>query len=213
MYQVLIWAGVFVLIGILFVWFAAGRISRPIIAMAGRVNRIAEGDLTVEKLVVKNKDEVGRLAQDLNAMVENLRNLIQRVGVSSDQAAATPEELTASALQTSKATEQIASTIQGVAVGLYGRNFLFSSRLVNWRKNCKAWYKNSRCSILLFLSNKAGIVHRRLRMGWCQPSPCRVAAFDPSFTAMEKHSKIVERAGLHERTVQYVHLNLLERMM
>jgi methyl-accepting chemotaxis protein len=117
LYQVLLWTALFVLIGIVFVSLASRRITNPILAIAENVNRVAEGDLTVEKVFVKSKDEVGQLAQDVNVMVANLRTLIQQVGSSSDHVAATSEELSASALQTSKATEQIATSIQEVATG------------------------------------------------------------------------------------------------
>lgn len=117
LYQVLIVTAVFILLGMVFVSFASGRISKPIVAIAQNVNRVAEGDLTVEKIQVKSNDEVGQLAQDVNVMVANLRTLIQQVGNSSDHVAATSEQLSASAQQTSQATEQIATVIQDVAQG------------------------------------------------------------------------------------------------
>ncbi|WP_238933462.1 methyl-accepting chemotaxis protein [Brevibacillus choshinensis] len=117
LYNLLLFLGVFLLIGIAVSWMFANRISKPVTAMAVSVQRVAAGDLTAEKIAVKSRDEIGQLANDFNAMTDNLRDLIQRVGASAEHVAATSEQLTASAEQTSKATEQIAVTMQEVASG------------------------------------------------------------------------------------------------
>lgn len=117
LYQLLIALGIFILVGSALAWYATGRISKPIVMIAENVKKVADGDLTVEAIAHKSKDEIGQLARDFNVMTSNLRGLIQQVGVSSDHVAATSEQLTASAQQTSKATEQIAVTMQEVALG------------------------------------------------------------------------------------------------
>lgn len=98
-------------------YFVSRLISRPVIFISSSAEKIASGDLTVEDLVVKNRDEIGELAHSFNVMKTNLRNLIHQVGINVEQVAASAEELTASAEQTSKATEQVASTMQEVAAG------------------------------------------------------------------------------------------------
>jgi len=95
----------------------ARLISRPIVRMSKAAASIAAGDLTVERLVVKNRDEIGELANAFNQMAENLREVIRHVGHSAEQVAASAEELTASAEQTSNATNQIVSSIQQIASG------------------------------------------------------------------------------------------------
>lgn len=98
-------------------WFIANNISRPIKKIAEQAEQVAEGDLTIPTLVVKNKDELGQLAQDFNRMTSNLKHLILQVATNTEQVAASAEELTASAELTSKATEHIASAMQQVAAG------------------------------------------------------------------------------------------------
>jgi methyl-accepting chemotaxis protein len=93
-------------------------ISRPVVAIADAAQKIASGDLTVDEIKVKNKDEIGDLAKAFNRMAKNLRELIHQVASSAEQVAASAEELTASAEQTSKATEQISVTMQDVASGV-----------------------------------------------------------------------------------------------
>lgn len=92
-------------------------ISKPVLRVAEQVKRIAEGDLTVESVAVRNKDEIGLLAVSFDEMVRDLRILVSRVKDASVQIASSSEELTESAEQSTKSAEQIASTAQQVASG------------------------------------------------------------------------------------------------
>lgn len=110
--------GLFALVLSSLIAFFMGRlISKPVMAIADSATKIANGDLTVGTIDVKNRDEIGDLAQSFNIMVQNLKDLIQQVSFSSIQVASSSEELTASAEQTTQATHQIATAIQEVASG------------------------------------------------------------------------------------------------
>lgn len=98
-------------------FYMSKMISGPVTKMAAAAAKMAAGDLSVEKIVVKNKDEIRILADSFNRMTDNLRELIRQVSNASGQVAASSEELTASAEQTSKATEQVTLSLQEVAVG------------------------------------------------------------------------------------------------
>ncbi len=76
---------------------------------------IADGNLAAADVSVKNKDEIGDLAETLNVMKNNLREVIHQVNSSAEQVAASSEQLTASAEQSSHATEQIAETMYQMA--------------------------------------------------------------------------------------------------
>lgn len=104
------------IIGILVALFIGRMISRSVIAIANGAKMIAHGDLTVEKINVRNKDEIGGLAESFNQMAENLCQVIRKVSMNSHQVAASAQELTASAELTSKATEYISVTMQEVAI-------------------------------------------------------------------------------------------------
>jgi methyl-accepting chemotaxis protein len=93
-------------------------ISNPVKTVAQSARKIASGDLTVEDIKVKNRDEIGDLANSFNQMAESLREMIQKVGKNAEQVAASAEELTASAEQTSKAVEHVAESTQEVAAGM-----------------------------------------------------------------------------------------------
>ncbi|WP_078429224.1 methyl-accepting chemotaxis protein [Alkalihalobacterium alkalinitrilicum] len=79
--------------------------------------RISKGDLTVDKISVRSKDEIGRLSYSMNHMVDSLRSLVQKILLTSEQVAASSEELTASSNETGKALLQISASIQQISVG------------------------------------------------------------------------------------------------
>ncbi|WP_251552310.1 methyl-accepting chemotaxis protein [Neobacillus muris] len=113
----LITLGAFLLIGAIFSWVFSSQITKPIKKMADHARSVAEGNLMVDPIKVKNKDEIGQLADGFNTMVSSLKGLIFQVGSSAEQVAAASEQLTASAEQTSKSTEQIMETIESVTEG------------------------------------------------------------------------------------------------
>ncbi|WP_339284083.1 methyl-accepting chemotaxis protein [Paenibacillus sp. FSL R5-0486] len=120
--QVLRWIAIIgvasLLIGALVAYVIGRMISLPVAAIAQSASRIADGDLTGEPIVVRNKDEIGDLAQAFNIMSANLRTLIHQVGDSAERVAASSEELTASTEQTATATEQVAITMGEIATGM-----------------------------------------------------------------------------------------------
>ncbi|MBY0121173.1 methyl-accepting chemotaxis protein [Bacillus sp. S/N-304-OC-R1] len=88
---------------------------KPLDKVAENVKHIAGGDLTINELKIRSKDEVGYLAKSFNHMVNNLKTLIQHVNLTSEQVAASSEELMASTEQTTSATNQVVESLQAVA--------------------------------------------------------------------------------------------------
>lgn len=89
----------------------------PIRRVTEQVQKVAEGDLTVEKIHIKNNDEIGDLAKGFNKMVTDLHSIVNQVNDATLQVAASSEQLTASAEQSSLVTEQIATATQQIASG------------------------------------------------------------------------------------------------
>lgn len=106
-----------ILIGIIISLYISNIIAKPIAGMAAATKRIAEGDLSVESIKVKNKDEIGELASSFNIMVEGLRGVIRNVLDASQQVAASSEQLSASSQETTAASEEVATTINELAIG------------------------------------------------------------------------------------------------
>ncbi|MFS0556231.1 methyl-accepting chemotaxis protein [Brevibacillus sp. 179-C9.3 HS] len=110
--------GISVIASILLAIVLTASIRQPIARLMAEMKRVADGDLRVEPLVVKSRDEIRDLANSFNEMTSSLTTVIRQVGGTSEQVAASAEQLTASADQTSRATEQIAVTVQEVAAGV-----------------------------------------------------------------------------------------------
>jgi methyl-accepting chemotaxis protein len=70
----------------------ARRIARRVVAVAGVVARVAEGDLTQTVDAGTNRDEVGALAASVNAMAEQVKAVIREVRNSSEDLASTAEQ-------------------------------------------------------------------------------------------------------------------------
>jgi len=102
---------------ILIAYFFVRNISRPVRKVSQVLESVAGGDLTIEEMKVKSRDEIGVLVGSVNKMVKDLRGVLTQVSDTSNQLAASSEELSASADQSSKASEQIAATTQQVAAG------------------------------------------------------------------------------------------------
>lgn len=108
---------VFTVIGLILTLLFARHISKPLGLIANRIKQVADGDLNIDRAQIKNKDEIGELAQDFDRMTEHLREIIGQVTMTSQQVAATAEELSASSEETGRATEQISTSIQDVSTG------------------------------------------------------------------------------------------------
>lgn len=76
---------------------------------------VSDGDLTKRTIRYTNQDEIGDLIYAVNAMMDSLRRLINKISEASQQVTAAAEELTASAEQSTKAAEQTAIAIADVA--------------------------------------------------------------------------------------------------
>ncbi|MEK3825032.1 methyl-accepting chemotaxis protein [Paenibacillus sp. FSL K6-1558] len=107
-----------ILIGLAIAIIIGRMISKPVQAVAQAASRIAEGDLTGATLKVRNKDEIGEMAEAFNVMSVNLRSLIHQVNDGAERVAASSEELTASTEQTAIANEQVATTMGEIATGM-----------------------------------------------------------------------------------------------
>ncbi|MBP1934681.1 methyl-accepting chemotaxis protein [Ammoniphilus resinae] len=105
-----------ILLGIV-IFFIARALVRPIHKTVEQINQMAKGNLRVEKLEIKSKDEIAQLANAMNEMTENMRVLIQDAAGISDQVAASSEELIASTNEIKLGIEQVSATTEELAAG------------------------------------------------------------------------------------------------
>lgn len=113
-----------ILMGIAIALTLSKSISGPVRLISKGAEEIANGNLMIEAIKVKNKDEIGHLATSFNEMAENLRAIIHEVNLTSEQVASSSEVLMASSEQTTSATNQVVQSIQEVSntIEIQGRN-------------------------------------------------------------------------------------------
>ena len=90
-------------------------ITKPIVQLGNVAKQVASGNLQVEKINMKNKDEIHDLNESFHTMTNSLREMIGSIAGHSEQVAASAEQLNASAEQSSKATETVSSAIQQIS--------------------------------------------------------------------------------------------------
>lgn len=107
--------GIIVLVGAI-TWIAQ-RIVKPVVQTVEQVKTIAGGNLAVEPLQVRSKDEIGELAHAMNHMTDNMRELLQAATHISNQVNLYSGELRASTNDMSISIEQVLTTTSELATG------------------------------------------------------------------------------------------------
>lgn len=107
------------IVGIGVLIFFIRRRFKPLENINIQAQKISNGDLRVEDIKVNShkKDEISAIAISFNTMAANLKDVINRVSIDSQQVAASAEQLAASADSMNNASEHISNTIQEVAAG------------------------------------------------------------------------------------------------
>ena len=96
--------------------FLINYIMKPIMQISEASNRVANNDLTVDRLNIKSKSELGVLAEAFNKMLDNIKSMhsslqgaTRQLAESSGTIASSVEELSASSEEVSKGIQEIAS--------------------------------------------------------------------------------------------------------
>lgn len=95
--------------------YMTGKIAGFISKLAHNAQNIGEGNLKVQDIETKSKDELAILAKAFNMMSQNLSNLISNINSSSSNVAQYAAALRSNTEQSSRAVEQIAASIQQVS--------------------------------------------------------------------------------------------------
>jgi methyl-accepting chemotaxis protein len=105
-------AGVMFFIAVLMAWMVTRIFSKPLADLAGRLRRIAGGDLT-EQIPVKGSEEIAELASSFNQTVINLKQAISRIQTQAGTIAGTSQQLEQSSTsQASSLSEQAVAVAQ-----------------------------------------------------------------------------------------------------
>jgi len=99
-------------------YIIANKISQPIKQAVSHLREIATGNLTVEDLSSKSRDEISELIEAVNMMKNDLSNIVVDISKSSDVVKIRSSELKASADEVSQGTEQMAATMEELSSGI-----------------------------------------------------------------------------------------------
>lgn len=105
------------ILALVFGVFIPPLVTKPIVALAGAAERMAIGDLTECEVSVQSKDELGKMNEAFNAMVQGLRTVVANVSDISAQLASSSDQMEATVKQANIATQQVALAMQEVAAG------------------------------------------------------------------------------------------------
>ena len=105
------------IVGIILSTWISRTISRPVRVVTEGLNEIAKGNLTIDLLVVKNKDEIGDMAAAFNKMGTDVANMVRKINASAAQLAVQSEELSASSEESMASSEMVAKTAENQMIG------------------------------------------------------------------------------------------------
>jgi methyl-accepting chemotaxis protein len=117
--SILIITALVLLFALVVTYTIGNSIASPIIKVKNHAEKLADLDIRedIEPKLLKQKDEIGVLANSIQSVILNLRNIINEINESSNNVASSSEELTATSQQSSAAVEQVAIAIDEVASG------------------------------------------------------------------------------------------------
>lgn len=101
-----------ILLAIVISYVLSRNISKPVGQMTDALEEIAQGNLSMEPLNIKNRDEIGKMANSFNTMLEDLRGIVSSVSDSSMQVAANAQELSASSEQSLASSQMVAKSAE-----------------------------------------------------------------------------------------------------
>lgn len=115
---IIIVTGTSVILGVVLSIMLLKSIMVPLRSINKQLEEIAHGDADLtKKVIVKNKDEFGQLAQSFNSFTHSLTQIVKQISSSSEQVAASSEELSASAEESKSTSEHISRAMQMAAEG------------------------------------------------------------------------------------------------
>lgn len=92
-------------------------ITKPILQISEVSGRVANNDLTVDKLEVKAKDEIGLLAASFNMMIDNIKAMSLSIKDTAQGLADSSKAITSSIEELSASSEEVSRSIQEIADG------------------------------------------------------------------------------------------------
>ncbi len=98
-------------------YFVANYVSKPIAEIAGIAENVAANNLNVEKLKIRDKDELGVLSISFNLMIDNIKKMVYKIQETSAELVQSSQNIGLSTQEIAASSEGIAVQIQQIAAG------------------------------------------------------------------------------------------------
>lgn len=97
--------------------FFIGRMVGQVGEVVNAMKKISGGNLRIDDLAVKSRDEIGTLSASVNEMKHRLKNLLTKIAECSERVAASSEELTAGTHETNESINVVAQNMEVLTQG------------------------------------------------------------------------------------------------
>ncbi|MBR6713407.1 MAG: cache domain-containing protein [Selenomonadaceae bacterium] len=97
--------------------YVIGKMVGQVGEVVGAVKKVSAGNLRIDDLEIKSRDELGTLSESINDMKHKLKNLMTKISECSERVAASSEELTAGTQQTNESITVVAQNIEVLTQG------------------------------------------------------------------------------------------------
>jgi len=108
---------IMIALGVLVSMFISTKLTKTIISLAERTQKVSEGDFTVELIKSKTSSELGHLNNTFNHMIENVHTLIYKIKDTVDVLENTSGTLDSSTSELSETSQQVATAISELSHG------------------------------------------------------------------------------------------------
>lgn len=106
-------------VGLVLGWLFSRQFTRNIARLTKTAEAISNGDLTHDVSLPPSRfpDETHELEHSINAMVENLRKLVNQIGITAEKVSESARTLSASALEVNASNEEVAQAVEQISKG------------------------------------------------------------------------------------------------
>lgn len=161
------------------------------------MEQISKGNLMLEPLSIKSKDEIGELMEAVNEMGNQLRKIVQDIYHASDTMSKQSSDLLSSSKELKEGSNQIAATMQELSAGaesqansaseLSEAMGMYMDKIYQIHRNGKEMFDKSR-EVLELTDNGSKLMNQSKKL------------FDYMFTGMQSNMKKIKK--LDERSKQ-----------
>lgn len=116
--EITVFVGIFILItASVITYFLSKSITKPIVKISESMSEVKAGNLTVEKVQIKGKDEVSALGESFNEMLLKISGMIKGIQANTSQLEEQSGTLSKVSLELSKTSDEVSGAIGEVANG------------------------------------------------------------------------------------------------